>query len=483
MNYGIRKKILYLTILGMAGAIPFVFNPFGFFRYEVEKIYLFRLIVSLMFAGWLVWMGSLKNIRTWLWQWASEVKFFDVELWQIFLLAAYGLATTLSISPADSFWGLPDREFGLITVAGLILFFWLGRGIFNRVRQVESLCLVILIFSSLISLYAVLQKFGLEFISDARIVTLGTDKTVIRPLATLGHPNYLGAYLAMVFPFILFYYARVKKKWLKIIIPLIMIVHLAALYFTLNRGGWLAGMAGILCFLIFYSIKIKQPKRVAVLSIAMLVVIAMFFTGFFGFGGDKRTKDLTIEGGSMYVRIQEYKYALTKIIEKPLLGYGPETYMYLAMNREYTEKELQIDDRLSDRVHNIFLDMAINIGLIGLIIFIGIFIKMFSTAWKKIQSEVQGSGRLVYIAAGSSLIAYLVEVQFHFDTIVTSIFVAVNFILIYANFSKNKLKDADDFQPAKISLPVWCLAAIVLIISIYLNIGAMIWNVIGYKWR
>ena len=366
-------KLFYVLTLGMAFAIPIVFNPFSFFRFEMDKIFLFRLIVSLMLAAWLIRQGGFKKLWAWCWKRTSEMNLPGVETLQLALIAVYGLATVFSIAPAESFWGLIDRGFGFVTVVSLIIFYWLIRGVFVDKKRVSALMMVIVGTGFIVGIYAILQKVGLEFVPGVNSETLSYDRSVVRPIATIGNPNYLGAYLAMILPFSLLLFDWLKQSWKKGLVLIAIIVQLAALYFTLSRAGWLGAFAGLLFFLIFYIYKLPHKRGTIAVAAVALLSIALFFSGLFGLGGDKRTQDLTFEGGSMYIRLQDFKYAAVKILERPILGFGPETYMFLAMNRVYSEKELAIDDRLSDRVHNLFLDTLINVGIIGLIILITIF--------------------------------------------------------------------------------------------------------------
>lgn len=470
------NRWLYLMILGMAFAIPLFFNPAAFYRYELDKIFIFRLIVGLMLALWLISKLRLAHVWSWLIDKAARLSLFDVEVWQLMFIAIYGLATIFSISPMESFWGMADREFGFVTVVSFILFFWLGVGAFQRVTQVKTLATTIISAGFLVSVYAVCQKFGWEFIPGVHSETLSHSRDVLRPISTLGNPNYLSAYLAMILPFTLFVYTVAKRYWTQAFVLLVVLAELAALYFTLSRGGWLAAAAGVIVFLFFYAIKIQVKVRVVIVSVVILVFIGSFFTGILGLGGDKRTQDLTFEGGSMYVRLQDYKFALRKIMERPILGYGPETYAYLSMSRVYTEKEMMIDNRLSDRAHNIFLDTLVNVGLLGFAAWIFIFGKTFFRAGKKVFCHAEESTRLVQITAASSLAAYLTEVQFHFDTVVTSFFVLINFCLIYANLSQDYSGKDIDFTGKKVTVPIWILTGAIMGIILYLNLGAFIWN-------
>jgi len=461
----------------MAFAIPFVFNPFSFFRFEMDKIYLFRLLVGVMLAWWLMRQGSFKHLGAWFWARTARMDLLGVETWQIAFLAVYGLATICSIAPVESFWGLVDRGFGLVTITSLIIFCWLIRGVFVETKRVQMLAMIIVGTGFLISAYAILQKFGLEFVPGIASETLSYDRSVLRPIATIGNPNYLGAYLAMILPFSLLLFDWLKQPWKRGLVLITIIVQLAALYFTLSRAGWLGAFAGTLFFLFFYSAKLPRRRGAVAVALVVLLSIGLFFSGVFGLGGDKRTQDLTFEGGSMYVRLQDFKYSAVKILERPILGFGPETYMFLAMDRVYTEKELMIDDRLSDRVHNLILDTLINVGIVGLVVLIAVFVQIFRRAYCGFFSNQDAARRLVVLTATSALVAYLAQVQFHFDTIVTSLFVFICFALISDHETESTAGASPHEQP-RLTVPMALAAGAVVLLGAIWNVGEMIWNVL-----
>ena len=471
------KRLFYILTLGMAFAIPIVFNPFSFFRFEMDKILLFRLIVSVMLAWWLLDKGSLKNLWRWFCEKTATMNLFGVETLQLAFIGVYGLATIFSVAPAESFWGLVDRGFGFITVISLIIFYWLIRGVFVETKRVQALAMVVVGAGLIVGIYAILQKFGLEFIPGVNSETLSSDRSVLRPIATLGNPNYLGAYLAMILPFGLLLFDGAKQHWQKGLVLITIFVQLAALYFTLSRAGWLGTFAGMLFFLIFYIYKLPSKRGTIVVTAVALLSVVLFFSGLFGLGGDRRTQDLTFEGGSMYVRLQDFKYAVVKILERPLLGFGPETYMFLAMDRVYTEKELAIDDRLSDRVHNLFLDTLINVGIVGLLILITIFVQLFRRAWQGFFGVQESARRIVVLTASSALVAYLVQVQFHFDTIVTSFFVFICFALI-SDFAVESVDKTSPLLPRETTGPMALAAGVVFVVGAGWNVGEIVLNLI-----
>ncbi len=409
------NRFRFYLLAGMVFAIPLVFLPTQYDMFEWPKLSIF-------------WAGLIGLILCYILEQkkpsSTTKSFFNLSNLFLGLTIIYLLATLTSISPIESLLGSVDRSFGVITIVSFFVFYLVTKNINLSKKDFDFLLKIIIFDTLVIGILAILQKFfgwGL----------FGAIKThgIVRPYSTFGHPNYLGAYLAISFPFLLYFINTTKTLWARIFTGLTIIVSLFALYLTLNRGGWLACFAGSLLFFILYLIKTKSKhltRNIILTTVIHSLILTSFFTGIWGFGGKERQDDLTVDSGSIYLRIQEAKFAWSKIIEHPILGYGPETYYYLSLNRIIPEKEKQIDGAIADRVHNWVLDQWVSIGVFGLILWLGIYWQFIKQSWINYTQK----SSLISLINIASLFAYAIIVQFHFDTTIILFLVFLNFILI-----------------------------------------------------
>lgn len=125
----------------------------------------------------------------------------------ISLILFFGTQLFASLPPFSLSWTtslLGDYEnFAGLATLGLYLLWFLVLTRFLTVARIEKTLLFALLTGLLSSLYAVAQHFGFDFIP-------WNPETVIasREFATLGNPNFLAAYLAMVIPFALWFLVR-----------------------------------------------------------------------------------------------------------------------------------------------------------------------------------------------------------------------------------------------------------------------------------
>ena len=485
---GKLDKIVFYLLLGMTFVIPLLINPWGMERYEVDKIAIFCFLVDILVVIRLWQYGSFGN----LWLKIRQVKLFSLEVLFGLLLVSYSISTLFSISVEDSLWGLIDRRFGLYTILHFVLFFLVIKSIKFKPVQVRLIAWIFVLNSFLISVYAILQKVGIEFLTNVRYVTLFQDLSIIRPMSSLGHPNYLGAFLVMSSAFIFYLLISKTNLWQKLLLYLVVLINTATLYLTLNRGGWLGSLVGILVFLVLYTLidpkrKIKHKlvsyyfKKIS-LAFIVIIVFYSFFAGWWGMGGDIRSSEDLQQGSSMYVRMLEYKYSWQLIKENPIIGYGPETYIHQSVLRPRTENEKVIDDRYSDRVHNLWLDTWYSLGIIGLLILIAIYVKLAQMIWH-ILRKARFEDKKIAVMVTSSIVGYLVLVQLHFDTLITSFVLMILFSLIYDRDNANvpiicQSGELRIQQNSYLSVPVITICTIIILLGAYLNFSAIYLNTI-----
>jgi hypothetical protein len=99
-------------------------------------------------------------------------------------------STVTSISPRTSLFGANENSAGLVPILAYAVIFFVTRAALSAAAQVERLLLVSVVPASVTEVYALLQIAGVDPIQWTRVSEAGT---LVRPLATLGHPNLLAA--------------------------------------------------------------------------------------------------------------------------------------------------------------------------------------------------------------------------------------------------------------------------------------------------
>ena len=165
---------------------------------------------------------------------------------------------------------------------------------------------------------------------------------------------------------------------------------------TIARGIWLAVVAEIIIFWVVQR-DWKIPAALTILAISVLV--GMSFSGMFS----KRVASLEhpITDESMIERYQIWRQALGVAEQRPILGIGLRTYGYPAMKEKYHLSQ-------ATHAHNLFINVAAEIGLVGLaslILWLWVYAKSLYRMFPEMQS---GEARALWLGGLGCFVALMV---------------------------------------------------------------------------
>ncbi|GAC1466214.1 MAG: hypothetical protein PVSMB7_11410 [Chloroflexota bacterium] len=179
-------------------ALPLYFSSVTTTGFEPDKAVLVRVFAVIAGAAWLV--GEVVRDR----QGSRTVN--PVVVVGLAVIAAFALATLLSIDRRLSLYGSQSRGEGLLTYLAYGTFFLTIATRLRRRVQFERLITVIVFGSAPAVIYGFIQQFGLD-----PLPTQGDPSVLVWPSrSTFGQHVFLGSYLVLVTPLTL---ARVLQCW------------------------------------------------------------------------------------------------------------------------------------------------------------------------------------------------------------------------------------------------------------------------------
>lgn len=196
---------------------------------------------------------------------------------------------------------------------------------------------------------------------------LGADRItaeggIWRLRAIYGSPNNVALYLGRVLPFLaaMALFGRDQPPWRRRLYTLTLIPCLAAFLLTFSKGGLLLGLPAAAAIL--FALWLRQRGRrvwpwllaaglVSVLGMATLLQIPTL-------------ADRLSLGQTSFIRINLWRASLEMIREHPLWGVGLDNFLYAYRGR-YIFNAAWTDPNLN-HPHNLLLDLATRLGLIGL---------------------------------------------------------------------------------------------------------------------
>lgn len=394
--------------------IPIAFNPLSRWQYEPDKA---ALLVGLtgVLLGWTI-ARSKRPLR----------HGTMPERWISLFLFVYLLSMAISVMPHWSLWGDPAWRNGLLVFVTAVVLFFIAQQQFSSIQLQDYALNTVLMGSGIVALYGLLEKLG--------YTPFSTDEDAVRVASTLAHPNLLAGYLAMTIPLnvgqIFVHWA--KRKQLFIYLSLF-IIQTACLVFTLSRAGWLSTMIGIGTFIMIW-LWITKRQHLASLMLASMVIgfVSLFVMSVLPpLSGDAPHSLQTLttifrwKGATAQIRLIGWEASLDAIAQRPFLGYGAGTFRIVL--DWFSPPELAPfggTAALGGRPHNMMLRVAIESGLIGLGVFVGMLVAIILPIIRAIRIDNRHQ-QLIHIAILSALIANLVNNLFSFES-------TVNLMLFWA---------------------------------------------------
>ncbi|MEW6409540.1 MAG: O-antigen ligase family protein [Nitrospirota bacterium] len=187
-------------------------------------------------------------------------------------------------------------------------------------------------------------------------------------------------YLITIFPFLFFAYYYMEKGILKLLLLILLLFNIFSIYITHNRGALIAVLVEIAIILVMTILFFKKKKLgYLILIMSIIVVVSLitdksFFRGeitnMFAKSEDKVHTPLT-------ARLDVWKFTIKKITEDPLKGTG---FGRMSFYKKYPQFRKKYGHMW--HTHNTFLDIAIQLGVLGLIAFLWLIFRVLKINWR-----------------------------------------------------------------------------------------------------
>ncbi|MFH0792081.1 MAG: O-antigen ligase family protein, partial [bacterium] len=368
---GIKRMISKVIIGGIV--LIFIFpliGDYGTLLFPIGRDIILRFIVEVI--------GALFILLIYLDRSYLPKPNLTVWLFLIFWLIS-GITTILSTQPQFSLWGNIFRGQGFFSQTHIFFLFLIIVGFVKKIKQWEKIIWIAVGVGAIVSIITFF-----EYVINQN-----------EAQSTLNNPNFLGMYL--LFPIFLTVSLILNKeniKW-RIILLSALILELVAAYSSNSRGTYGGIIIGFICIIATYKllpIYRNFSKQIKITTVFLLAIGAVMVIGLLG--KEIKAVDSFIKNPKAeqinsrlidWFRIEYYQAAVKGIMEKPLTGFGLENYT-VAFDRYYrgTLDNQEWENQWSDKTHNIFLEVGVTTGLLGLAAYLGIWLSVFILLIKKI---------------------------------------------------------------------------------------------------
>ncbi len=196
------------------------------------------------------------------------------------------------------------------------------------------------------------------------------------------------------------------KRLYKIICRFLSLLGLSALILTLSRRGWIGFLVSII-FLFFLGLRTKliNSRKIVFISVLSMFILLIMTPVFYKV---VHTSLYTDDYGAAYSRIPLMKVAINVIKANPIIGVGINNYSRIM--HHYDSTRIGISFEFKGSVHNIYLLIAYELGIVELILFL-IFVFIIYKKGIKILYCRDSISIISYLALGIlvGITGYLVD--------------------------------------------------------------------------
>lgn len=196
---------------------------------------------------------------------------------------------------------------------------------------------------------------------------------ILRATGTLPHPNVLGCFIGFSLFISGYLYLQLRQKAARLFFAGLLLLQWFTLFITFCRAALIGVALGLVFWFAFFLIKKNPSVKMLLIKTAACIGICflLLFPQLTARGGIVNYNALARDSDEGRLVYQESAFAKWK--EHPLLGIG--FHQYLVNMKEHQEK--------GDVVHNIYLLIATENGLLGLGAFLCFVSSLVWDAWKK----------------------------------------------------------------------------------------------------
>lgn len=333
------------------------------------------------------------------------------------------IAVFLIWAAVSSFWSV-NIFYTVTTLAQLVSYAMLYFLVYNLLKykyQVNFILIAFIVVGTIVSIIGLIQFY---FVENSFIQSFFTQGAW--PASTFGNKNFAMHIIVMVVPIVIIYLLTanlVRSVW---ILALILLINLAYWGLSFTRAAWIS-VAVQLFFLLFFILfnknkpmfmKLKLIKHKIFSSFVVLISMMVILTSnpnanMQPHNGSVKERIQSISTESANPRIPAWINTIEMISDQPLIGVGvgqwPVIYpMYhdrrafdVILNETTTLKHL----------HNEYLELFANYGLIGYIFIIWVFISSALMLLRVLKSNRNTANALIIFL---SLLGFLIESFFSF---------------------------------------------------------------------
>lgn len=367
----------------------------------------------------------------------------DYNSWHTFLFSILNTASfSYFISNKETSKILTSIIKSNISIVSIIFFFWAIGSYFYSILPTEVLVKLLLFvnfYFVIINLYTALKIIKIHPINIAIMITLVlaiqlffsyqsyfriieykayTFEENNLLIGLFANRNVTSAIYLIQLPFVIYLILKVKSILLRNIGYLVLFADFYMIFLLSSRTAYVIMFALLIFFLFFFVVKKSYKTSILKtffgLYTGFLLLSLLFVNLSLGFNNTanpvERIQSIDITETSTNTRVRYYTYAIEQFIQNPFIGVGYGNWKIASIDKDRDNIESYI---VPYTMHNDFLEVLVELGIIGLILYLLIFLFTFGY----LKKHLFHSSNTFPIILAASLVIYLIDANINFPAI------------------------------------------------------------------
>ena len=328
----------------------------------------------------------------------------DFNYWHVFLfsiLNVIGFSYFISIKETSGI--LNNIIKSNISIVSILFFVWAICSYFYSILPTEVLVKLLLFvnfYVLFINLHTTLKFLNIKLIHISLIITLLLVAELIysylpyfwvieyrpytfeenaRLIGLFANRNVTSAIYLIQLPFVIYLVKETRSVLLKNFGFLVLFANLFMIFLLASRTAYVAMFFLFVLFLAIYLINKPEIryffKTFFGLYITFFLISFLFINITIGFNNSanpiERIQTIDVQETSTNSRIRYYKYALEHFKSNPFIGVGYGNWKIVSIDKDRENIESYI---VPYTMHNDFLEVLVELGIIGFVLYILIFV-------------------------------------------------------------------------------------------------------------
>ena len=355
---------------------------------------------------------------------------------------------TMSISLIISNTIMVSLRDYVIFISYIIVYFLIVNNIDSK-KEFDSFINILFLTSLIVSIYTLIQYYGFDlYLNDLKRIT-----------STIGQKNWISNYLALIFPIIFSFFLLEQIKKNKIIYYLLLSILYTTLMICQSRGIWISiSITTILAIYIIFRFKLfkifhKNQKWLILLIFTFIIITIIYSTD-----NPLNKSAITVpqraistfdeKDPSINTRLLIWGTALDIIKDNPFIGTGIGTFKmnYLDYQADFLQRNpyyIKYSGKAGES-HNEYLQMAAELGIVGLGIFLSILFVFYSLSLNYLKKENSNKNKIIIFGLITGITCFLIHSMFtfpfHVPVLGSAFFILLGLTVVYINgFSLHRI--------------------------------------------